>query len=168
MQTITTQDIFLLSEPEQYPMPESLKKLSLKQQNYLETIHDLCRHHGHTHVKSIADRLQISMPSVTEAVKGLAAKGLIKHDIRKNITLSQKGKNLASTLARRQLILADFYSKILGCPRAKADEIACRVEHVVDDSFCSRLAGFAEYLRKQAEQGDDIIANFKKHYENGT
>lgn len=148
-------------------MPETLKKLSLKQQGYLETIHALCRLHGHAHVKSIAEHLQVSMPSVTEAVKGLATRGLIKHDVRKNISLSRQGRELAMALDRRHAILADFYSRILGCRRAKADEIACRVEHVVDDSFCDRLAGFAEYLRMQAEQGDDIIANFQKHYEDG-
>lgn len=124
-------------------MAEKLKKISLKQQIYLETIYDLSQKEGHAHVKAIAEKLSISMPSVSEAVQKLAEKKLIKHDVRKNVSLSKEGEKIAKELDKRHRILADFFTKALGYPPDKAQSLACRVEHVVDADFCERLAGFA-------------------------
>ena len=101
-------------------MTEKLKTISLKQQTYLETVYDLSLKEGHTHIKLIAEKLSISMPSVTEAVRRLAEKKLIDYDIRKNISLTSAGWQIAKELEERHNILADFYCRILGCPFYKA------------------------------------------------
>ena len=72
-------------------MTEKFKNISLKQQIYLETIYDLSEGEGHAHVKSIAERLSIRMPSVTEVMHKLAEKKLINYDVRKNISLTIEG-----------------------------------------------------------------------------
>ena len=146
-------------------MPEQFKKLSVKQQVYLETIYDLSVSEGHAHVKSIADRLSISMPSVTEVMRKLADKNLINYDVRKNISLTPEGKTIAIELDKRHSVLADFFAKILGCPSSKAQTIACKVEHVVDSDFCDRLAGFADFFQDKEENGIELIKEFKEFYE---
>ena len=146
-------------------MPEQFKKLSVKQQVYLETIYDLSVSEGHAHVKSIADRLSISMPSVTEVMRKLAGKNLINYDVRKNISLTPEGKRIATELDKRHSVLADFFAKILGCPASKAQTIACKVEHVVDSDFCDRLAGFADFFQDKEENGIELIKEFKEFYE---
>ncbi|MFA7231645.1 MAG: metal-dependent transcriptional regulator [Victivallaceae bacterium] len=145
-------------------MEESVKTLSLKQQIYLETIFDLCREHGHAHVKSIAERLKNRMPSVTEAMRGLAAKNLVNYDIRKTVSLSPQGLEIALELDKRHSVLAEFYSNVLGCSRSQAEAVACEVEHVVDAEFCSRLAEFAAFIRGKSENGIDLIGEFKTLY----
>jgi DtxR family Mn-dependent transcriptional regulator len=146
-------------------MQEKLKKISLKQQIYLETIYDLSRSHGHAHVKGIAERLNNRMPSVTEAMRKLAAMGLVNYDVRKNISLTEKGMSIATELDKRHSVLADFYGEILGCNHAKAEEIACKVEHVVDAAFCDRLAGFADFLRHKKNSGMDLVEEFRNYYQ---
>jgi Mn-dependent DtxR family transcriptional regulator len=146
-------------------MTEKLKKVTLKQQTYLETIYDLSSKEGHTHIKYIAQRLSLRMPSVTEAMRKLAEKELINYDIRKNVSLTIQGWEMAKELDSRHTILANFYHKILGCPFSKAQDIACRVEHVVDTAFCSRLAEFASFIQAKEKEGVEFIQEFKEYYE---
>ena len=145
-------------------MTEKLKTISLKQQTYLETIYDLSLKEGHTHIKLIAEKLSKSMPSVTEAMRKLAEKNLINYDPRKNISLTDTGRQMAKELDERHNILADFYCQILGCPFPKAQKIACKVEHIVDTAFCSRMAGFASFIRAKEEEGGELIQEFKEYY----
>ncbi|MBU8901518.1 MAG: metal-dependent transcriptional regulator [Victivallales bacterium] len=145
-------------------MAEKFKNVSLKQQVYLETIYDLSVSEGHAHVKSIADRLSIRMPSVTEVMHKLAEKNLINYDVRKNISLTAEGEKIAIELDKRHSVLADFFAKILGCPASKAQSVACKVEHVVDSDFCDRLAGFADFFQDKEENGIELIKEFKDFY----
>jgi DtxR family Mn-dependent transcriptional regulator len=146
-------------------MTEKLKKISLKQQIYLETVYDLSRKEGHTHIKLVAEKLSKRMPSVTEVMRKLAEKNLINYDVRKNLSLTDYGCQVAKELDERHGILADFYCKILGCSFDRAQNIACKVEHVVDADFCSRLAGFASFIRAKEDKGIDLIQEFKDYYE---
>lgn len=146
-------------------MLKKFRNITLKQQIYLETIHDLSLKAGHAHVKSIAERLANRMPSVTEAMHKLAEKKLINYDVRKNVSLTSLGEQIAKELNKRHKVLADFYAKILGCPASKAQTIACKVEHVVDEAFCERLSGFASFVRYKEEKGVELIKEFKEFYE---
>ncbi|MDD5698512.1 MAG: metal-dependent transcriptional regulator [Victivallaceae bacterium] len=145
-------------------MVEKCKGITLKQQIYLETIYDLSRQEGHAHVKLIAERLSNRMPSVTEAMRKLAEKKLVNYDIRKNVSLTAYGEQIARELDKRHGVLADFYAKILGCPPLKAQTIACKVEHVVDSAFCERLAEFASFIRNKEENGVELLKEFKEFY----
>jgi DtxR family Mn-dependent transcriptional regulator len=113
--------------------------LSVPRQNYLETIFALCEAHGHAHGKMIAERMGVRMPSVSEALRGLSAAGLVNYRPRQAVTLTEKGAAIARELAGRHAVLATFYERILGCTHRRADELACRVEHVVDADFIRRM-----------------------------
>ncbi|MDD5728926.1 MAG: metal-dependent transcriptional regulator [Victivallales bacterium] len=145
-------------------MTEELQTISLKQQIYLETVYELSLQKGHTHIKLIAEKLSKRMPSVTEAMRKLADRNLINHDIRKNVSLTSHGWQIAKELEKRHDILADFYCRILGCPPSKAQNIACKVEHIVDTAFCFRIAGFASFIRKKEKEGVELIQEFKEYY----
>jgi DtxR family Mn-dependent transcriptional regulator len=144
------------------------KKISLtvNQQTYLETIHDLCKEHKHAHTKAIAEKLNIKMASVTEAIRNLSEKGLVNYEVRKTITLTRKGKSLAEELEKRHNILADFFHNILGCAPKRSEEIACRVEHVIDEAFRKRLTEFAYFLKYEIpfKNGKDPIQEFQEKY----
>ena len=71
---------------------------------------------------------------------------------------------MAEELDDRHKILADFYSRILGCPISKAQKIACQVEHIVDTTFCSRLAGFASFIREKENKDLYLIKEFQDYY----
>ena len=53
--------------------------ISSSLEDYLEAIADLIDANGHAHSKELADRLQVKMPSVTNALQALAARDLIEY-----------------------------------------------------------------------------------------
>jgi DtxR family transcriptional regulator, Mn-dependent transcriptional regulator len=122
--------------------------LSLHQQNYIETIYELCMEHEHAHTKAIADKLNIKMASVTEAMLSLAAQGLIIYHPRQPVTLTEAGIKVADKLHKRHQILANFFA-LIGCDLDSAEKTACRVEHNIDDDV-TRLI---EKLNKKLNHG---------------
>jgi len=140
-------------------------KLSLPQQNYIETIYELCEEHGHAHSKSIAERLNIKMPSVTEALRTLSSLGLINYEVRKAITLTEKGNHIAFMLDCRHTTLASFFREILGCTPERSNEFACSIEHVIDCELNSRIGAFTTYLKDGSEDVRELISGFQKGYE---
>ncbi len=147
-------------------MTDNDLQLSLNQQNYIETIYELSLVHGHAHTKAIADSMGIRMASVTQAIQVLAAKGLVHYEARKNITLSTNGEAIARNLFERHTIIADFLGNVLGCSPDRAEEAACRIEHVIDEKLQCRLAEFAQFIREESENGEDLIRKFQQYYKN--
>ncbi len=146
-------------------MSDNDKQLSLNQQNYIETIFELCLDHGHAHTKTIADSMGIRMASVTEAMQSLAAKGLVHYEARKNITLSAAGEEIARDLFKRHSVIADFFCNVLGCSRERANDAACRIEHVIDEKLQCRWAEFAQFIKEESEKGEDLIHKFQQSYQ---
>ena len=139
--------------------------LTSKQQAYLETIDELCRQHGHAHAKAIADKLHISMASVTEAMRSLAAKRLINYQPHKSITLTAPGGEIATELEKRHKALEEFFYQILGCSKSRSRTIACEVEHIIDEQFRQRLSSFISFIqRKQSMTDGSLIDEFKNSY----
>lgn len=142
-------------------MGKDQEALSLNQQIYIETVYSLCRLHQHAHIKAISEKLGVKMASATEAVQNLAEKGIFNYQVRKNITLTAKGMEIAERLDRRHQILAGFFREILGCPAARAEKFACSIEHVIDEEFLTRLAEFTFFMKGNAPA---IISEFQKKY----
>lgn len=143
--------------------------LTSKQQAYLETVDELCRFHGHAHTKAIAEKLNIRMASVTEAMRNLATKHLIHYQPRKSITLTPQGQKIAKELEKRHHALEEFFSQILGTSKSRSENIACQVEHIIDEQFRHRLTSFIEFINDQKTACDcDLIEEFKQNYHDST
>jgi len=142
-----------------------ISELSLPQQKYVETIYDLCVEHGHAHSKSIAERLSIKMPSVTEALRTLSTLGLIHYEVRKAITLTDKGNAVAQMLECRHKNLATFFVEILGCEDERANKFACDIEHVIDCGLNSRVGAFLRFIEDSSESKKEVFKKFKDQYD---
>lgn len=139
--------------------------ISLPRQGYIEVIHDLCVEHGHAHMKLIAERLSVSMPSANEAVRGLADDGLVNYTPRRGVTMTELGRQVASELAYRHKTLGEFFSQVLGIPAKRADKLACRLEHFIDLPLRNRLNDFIHFMTEELPAGGhDPIAEFQKRH----
>lgn len=112
--------------------------LSLVQQNYIETIYQLCEEHGHAHMKAIAEALHIQMASATEAVQTLSLAGYVNYSKRQAITLTDNGIQLALELQKKHKVLSEFFQRI-GCTLKSAEETACQVEHHIDNDIANLI-----------------------------
>lgn len=99
-------------------------------EDYIETIYFLAGEQGVVRVKDISERLGVSKPSVIQALKNLAHHGMIYQKRYGYVYLTEEGKATASSIGRRHHILCEFLTAI-GVSREKAEEDACRMEHVV-------------------------------------
>lgn len=121
--------------------------LSASLEDYLETIFLLVQEKRVARVKDIASRLGVQMPSVTGALRSLAAKNLVNHDPYSYITLTPEGEAIARDLVRRHGVLTDFLADFLGLDRKAADRNACEMEHAIEPVVLDRLVEFVEFAQ---------------------
>ncbi|NLO27943.1 MAG: metal-dependent transcriptional regulator [Actinobacteria bacterium] len=118
--------------------------LSESQEDYLEAILLLERESRVARVSEIADQLNVSRPSVTGALKNLAARGLVAHEPYGHVTLTDEGADIALEVERRHVAVRDFLVDVLGVPDEKADITACRLEHVLEPDVLAHFVAYAE------------------------
>ena len=121
-------------------------KLTASQEDYLEAIWALIWKEGVARVSDIADRLGVSMPSVSGALKTLAKAQLVEYAPHKYVTLSDRGMELAGRISARHGMLRKFLTDLLGVKPELADRNACRIEHVVDEAVSRRLSHFVKFV----------------------
>ena len=104
-------------------------------ENYLETILVLRYRKGSVRSIDIATELGFSKPSVSIAMKNLRENGYIAVDDSGNITLLEKGRQIAEMIYERHTLLQDWLITLGVDPKIAAED-ACRIEHVISaESF---------------------------------
>ena len=112
-------------------MSTKFSRLSRSAEDYLEAIGHLCRENGKAQVSDVAAMLAVKKPSVTAAVHQLAEEGFITHRPYAPIELTEKGWQYADRVIRAHCILQRFLEEAAGLSAARADEVACHVEHLL-------------------------------------
>lgn len=115
--------------------------LSKSLEDYLEIIHILKKTKGFVRVKDIAKRLNVSLPSVTEMIRKLANKGLVKYERYGIIELTVKGEVMAKNIYKKHKLLTSFFLSI-GIDKKTAIHDACLAEHVLSRKTLSKINEF--------------------------
>lgn len=115
------------------------KKLTPNMENYLETILELEDEHGHAHVRDIARKIGIKMPSVTQALGRLKRLKLVNYGRYGAVTLAARGRAIAGRFRRDHQVLARFFREVLKVSSAVAEADACRIEHVISRQSLRRI-----------------------------
>lgn len=136
----------------QAPGPADAEVLSASLEDYLEAILVLERASRVTRVSEIAEQLNVSRPSVTGALKNLAARGLVTHARYGHVTLTEEGTLIAVEVERRHVAIRDFLTGVLGIPAGKAESTACRLEHVLEPDIIAHFVAYAEKTRAGGER----------------
>jgi len=142
------------------------KKLSASLEDYLETIYLICREKGAARSKDIMGLLNVSGPSVTEALQLLSEKKLVNYTPYDPITLTAKGEDLAKDVFYRHETLRRFFIDVLGVDPETAEDGACKMEHVASQDIIERMVQYTNYLRH--EQGGkewDGDSSFRQYLE---
>ena len=140
------------------------KKLSASMEDYLEAILLLIRQNRVARVRDIAHHLDVGMPAVTAALKALSSRKLVNYDPYEFITLTDRGRDLASQVSRRHHDLTQFLRDVLGIAPALAEANACRMEHAVDEAVLERLKLFSQFVARCPRTGESWTEAFQKHW----
>ena len=107
-------------------------------ENYLETILILKEKQGYVRSVDIANELSFSKPSVSVAMKNLRLGGFITVDEKGDISLTQKGQQIASSVYERHVVISKLLID-LGVSEKVAKEDACKIEHIISEESFQKI-----------------------------
>ena len=127
---------------------------------YLKTIFEIAGDGGQPRVKTIAQRLGVTMPSVSGAIENLQKKGLIEHSPYGDVKLTNKGRRVARQVKDRNDLIYRFLLDVLKLPDATASRDACVLEHVVSPKTLDRLSSFLRFTESHREDVGRVIEQY--------
>ncbi len=120
--------------------------LSPSLEDYLEEIYRISESGELIRVTDVAACLNVSLPSVTNALKKLAENNYIKYRPYKDIVLTDKGKDLGRFLVERNRIIREFLNLIGSeCdPAAEAEAM----EHYLSLPTLTAIINFVKFTEQ--------------------
>lgn len=97
-------------------------------EDYLEAMLMMKEKHGYIRSIDVAEKLNVTKPSVSYATKRLKESGHITMDKDGLITLTETGMTVAAEMLKRHKALTKFLI-MLGVDENTAQEDACKLEH---------------------------------------
>lgn len=125
-------------------------KLQESGEMYLKTILRLSLQQSSVHSIDISEFMGFSKPSVSRAISILRESGYVTFDETKAITLTESGREIATRLYERQVVLSHLLMT-MGVSEDTAYDDACRMEHIVSEE------SFEAIKRHLNIQDDDIV-----------
>lgn len=112
-------------------------KIKESAEDYLESILALSRVKTKVRSIDIANRLKVTKPSVSVAMKKLRENGFITMDGDGYIFLTEEGKRIADKIYERHQFITQWLQD-LGVSEEIATIDACKIEHVLsEETFCA-------------------------------
>ena len=112
---------------------------------YLLAIYEVSQTHLDISSRSIAEKLGVTKPSVSFAMKRLRENGYILMGDDNRITLTEQGEAIARRIWERHNLLTSFLIR-LGVSESVARADACKIEHdLSDETF--------DAIRRHAQRG---------------
>lgn len=135
-------------------------------QEYLKSIYRL-KVEGNKKViriKDIAADLNVTMPSVTDAMKRLSKMNLVLYERYGFIDLTKKGEKIARELYERWKVLKHLLEDILDISENIAKKDACSIEHDLSIETASKIALLTMFIDKCLdEEFKNRLKKFIKH-----
>lgn len=126
------------------------------EENYLKAIFKLSGRHNHpVSTNAIADELQTKASSVTDMMKKLSDKKLIHYKKYQGVTLTRKGKVLATKVVRKHRLWEVFLVDKLNFKWDEIHELAEQLEHIESERLIDKLDQYLGYP-KYDPHGDPI------------
>jgi DtxR family Mn-dependent transcriptional regulator len=144
------------------------RALSTSLEDYLEAIYVLEQKARVVRVKDISKMLEVSMPSVHQALHILMESGLVNHEHYGDVELTAKGRNAGREIYNRHTMLTKFFDEVLGVPREIAEGDACRIEHNISQETLDRLVAFIDFAEFYFQpRGLNWTKKFKQFFKRG-
>lgn len=96
-------------------------------------------------IARLAERLSVTHVSANEMMRRLGEQGLVTHTPYKGVTLTKKGREVASNVIRRQRLWEVFLYEHLNIEWSKVYELACSLEHATAPEVTEALAEFLKH-----------------------
>jgi len=108
-------------------------------EEYLEAILNMASEGKKVLAARLAERLQVSPPTVTVTLQRMGRDGLVAANERKEIGLTEKGMKMAMSVVRRHRLAERLLTDVLKIPWHEAHQEACLLEHGISEKVMERL-----------------------------
>ena len=108
-------------------------------------------------IARLATRLSVTPVSANEMIKRLGEQGLVSHIPYKGVNLTEKGREVACDVLRRQRLWEVFLYEHLHIEWAKIYQLGCALEHATASEVTEALADFLGHP-KTCPRGNPIPA----------
>lgn len=125
------------------------KKRTPEIEEYLETLVRYKEEGRQPKVKDLARDLKISAASVSQMLKKLSKRGLVKYKRYGEVKLTQKGEEMGRSVLRKHRLIEKFLA-LIGINHRKIHKEACVLEHAVSDDV-ERALKHAIWTSKEPE-----------------
>jgi DtxR family Mn-dependent transcriptional regulator len=116
-----------------------MAKESPRIEEYLESIYKLQEMKEPATTSKIAEHLELSPSSVSEMLKQLEQKGLVKY-AEKGVMLTNEGELAAKRVIRKHRLSERLLTDILGFKWDEVHDEACRLEHDISSEMEEKIA----------------------------
>jgi len=144
------------------------KQLSGTLEDYLEAIYRIEQQKRVARPRDICEAQGVAGSTVTAALKSLSDKDLVNYEPYGLVTLTERGRKQAESLAVRHRIIRDFLEEILDLPPRQAESTACGMEHAVDERALQRFVCFLAFMRRHCPQGARCLEKFREFVDEAT
>lgn len=127
-----------------YSMDSIDKNLNESSENYLETILLLQEDLGDVRSIDVANKLNFSRASISNAMANLSKKGLIFFDENTYIRLTKEGILLAKRIKNKHNNIKNFLIKILKVDDKTAEKDACKIEHIISEETFEKIERYLD------------------------
>lgn len=121
------------------------QKVTSTIEEYLETIYNMAMEGDTVIGARLAERFQVSAPTVTETLKRMVRDGFVTMDDRRLVALTDRGVELAEAVLRRHRLTERFLVDMLGMQWHQVHEEACRLEHHISGAVEARVVAALEH-----------------------
>ena len=129
---------------------------SITEENYLKAIFHLSNPENKlVSTNAIATEMQIAAATVTDMLKKLAGKKVIKYEPYKGASLTKLGNSMAGKIIRKHRLWETFLVEKLFFKWDEVHEIAEQLEHIHSDELINRIDKFLG-MPKTDPHGDPI------------
>ncbi len=99
-------------------------------EDYLKYIYLIQKQNGIVRGVDLAEQLGVSKPTVSIKLKNLVSEGYVAINSEHEISLTDKGRDIAVSIAEKNLACRELLEK-LGVDKEIAARDACRMEHAI-------------------------------------
>ena len=142
-------------------------KLSPVLEDYLLSIYRIEGEKKVARPKDISSEQNVAKSTVTAALQSLAEKGLINYEPYEVITLTDAGKSKAENMAVRHVIIKRFLQDVLRLDADRAEETACKMEHVIGQESNERFVCFLAFMQRHSKRGARWLNDFQDFITDG-
>lgn len=120
--------------------------MTLSEENYLKAIYHLSRDaKDEVSTNAIADAMETKASSVTDMVKKLSEKELVKYKKYQGVRLTEEGRLYAVNVIRKHRLWEVFLVEKLNFSWDEVHDIAEQLEHIKSDKLIEELDIFLDY-----------------------